>query len=46
MVVVVDVKLMGKIGVCFGLVGFGGIYFMNGLYDVCEDYVFVLVFIG
>lgn len=46
LVVLVDVKFMGKIGVLFGFVGFGVMYLFNGLYDVKMDYVFVLVFVG
>lgn len=37
---------MGKIGVVFGLVGFGVVNLFNGLYDVKEDYVFVFVLVG
>lgn len=45
-VVVVYVKLIGKIGVCMVIVGLGVIYLLNGLYDVKLDKVFVLVFMG
>lgn len=37
---------MGMIGVSFGLVGLGVVYFLNGLYDVKMDYVLVLVLVG
>lgn len=44
-VVFVDYKLIGKIGVCFGFVGFGVVYLLNGLYDVKEDGILMLVIV-
>lgn len=46
LVVVVYIKLIGKIGVVLFIGGFGVIYFLNGMYDVKMDYVLMFVFVG
>ena len=46
MAAVVDAKLTGKIGVCFGTAGPGATHLFNGLYDAQMDHVPLLALVG
>ncbi|BDR57837.1 pyruvate oxidase [Xylocopilactobacillus apicola] len=41
-----EAKLTGRIGVCFGSAGPGGIHLLNGLYDARHDHAPVLAIVG
>ncbi|UQS82162.1 thiamine pyrophosphate-dependent enzyme [Bombilactobacillus folatiphilus] len=41
-----DAKYTGKIGVCFGSAGPGGVHLLNGLYEAKMDHVPVLAIVG